>query len=56
MEIGIDLSTLKDCTVLGACKDVQVAGVVVPQPVLVVESFSLLFLVASLKKGEEKGT
>ena len=26
MEIGIDLPTLKDCTVLGACWDVQVDG------------------------------
>ena len=32
------------------------AGVVVPQLLLVVEAFSLPVLVASLKKGEEKGT
>jgi len=30
-------------------------GVVVPQLLLVVEAFSLPVLVASLKKGEEKG-
>ena len=62
MEIGIDLSTLKDCTVLGAYQDVHVDGSCGSSagalfvPFLaggLGVAFSLPFLVAILKKEKE---